>query len=188
MLFTFFVFLPIAFFAFLLDFMPAVLIAVAVDTTLFLPLTLLWILLGTGAVTLLLGIIPTACMSVEFAEDWIKRLPFRILCSYVSAAIMIFGGAKLDKLISPGFSAGEQFIPFLIAAFAVCTVIYIGHWLLTRFVCQRIVAHRTHKRNAWFEAWANQPSVGSGRNAHVTTWQEEYDKVIEKFSEIVDNQ
>ena len=186
MFFTLFIFLPAAFVAFFADFILAVLISVSADGALFLPLALLWAVLGTGVITLLLGVLMTALMDIELADDIIKRLPSRILYSYLSAAALIYGGVLEDKLFYPGFAAGGQFVPFLVLAFLACTGIYVLHWWLTRRVCRAIVARRTRKRNAWYARLVDSPSGGS--DVHVSTYEEERQKELEKFAEIVENQ
>ncbi|MBQ8351673.1 MAG: hypothetical protein IJY20_06495 [Clostridia bacterium] len=188
MFFTFFIFLPISLVAFFVDFILAVVISTAVDATLFLPLALVWAVFGTGTITLLLGVLLVARMDIEFSDDILKRLPLRILYSYFSGAALIYGGVQFDKLFSPGFAETEQFIPFLIAAFVVGTVIYLLHWLLTRQICKAIIVRRERKRNAWFEAWAKRPPVAGSRDVHVTTYEEEHDKELEEFNNIVENQ
>ena len=178
----------IGFAVFLLDCILAIVISVVIDVALYVPIALLWALFGTGLITLLFGVISTACMSAESAEDFIRSLPLRILGSCISAAYLLYGGITLDKLFFPGFIETDRFVPFLIVSIVVCMVIYIGHWLLTRWVCQKIADHHEKKQNEWLQDWEKRPHAGISHDEHVSTWEEQYNKELEKFNDIVENQ
>ena len=176
----------IALASFFLDFFLALLVGAAVDATLYVPICLLWLTLGTGLISALCGVLQTAVIEREFCGMVIKRLFYRWGYSYILAAALMYNGVDSDCLFYPGFAEGEQFIPFLIMAFLVCSVIFFLHWLVTRAFCKRVAAYRARaaqKREVAYREWQkNNPG-----------WTEPYpeperDEELEKFSEIVDNQ